>query len=321
MPKGTLKAGTKTGSNGKNRRKDPILFQAEANGEDEALEESGGKNGKAADYNLVLRYLREAGEIPLLSREDEVTLARRIRQGDEEARRRFITANLRLVAAIAKRFVGCGLPISDLIQEGNIGLMKGVKKFNPRLGYKFSTYASWWIRQTISRAIDAQSHTVRVPIHTLEVRRKIERKSVSVRSLGDTATEEDIALENGLTEEELTEILNTIPKILSLDNVFPGYEISVGESLKDAGEPPESFAMRADSRRRVRACVRKALDQREAHIISERFGLDGDPHTLEEVGKHFNLSRERVRQIEEKALKKLYRAMRRDRGLRAAGRT
>jgi RNA polymerase primary sigma factor len=257
----------------------------------------------------IQMYLREIGKIPLLTGEEEVALAKRKERNEKEAERRLIEANLRLVVSIAKKFVGKQMSLLDLIQEGNIGLFRAVKKFEYRKGYKFSTYATWWIRQAITRALADQSRTIRIPVHMVEtINRFMQVERQLIQDLGREPLAEEIAAEMG---EPLEKVLHI--RRISQDTV--SLETSVGEDdedskLEDFIEDVKSISPdRAAARELLRDYVRTAmkdLSPREQKILEMRFGLmDGVSHTLEEVGKEFDVTRERIRQIEAKALEKI----------------
>jgi RNA polymerase primary sigma factor len=256
----------------------------------------------------VRMWLREIGKTPLLSPEEEQHLARLVAQGDEEAKRKLTLANLRLVVSIAKRYSGRGMAFSDLIQEGNLGLIRAVEKFDYRRGYKFSTYATWWIRQAITRAIADQARTIRIPVHMVEtINRLMKRRSHLEQQLGRTPTPEELAEDMGISVDKVNEIIRIAPEPLSLDTPVGEEE---GSHLMDFIEDdncdsPTEAADRSLLRDRIEEALR-VLTDREREVIKMRFGLiDGMPHTLEEVGRHFNVTRERIRQIEAKAIKKL----------------
>ena len=258
----------------------------------------------------IQMYLREIGKIPLLTAEDEVSLAKRKERGDREAERRMIEANLRLVVSIAKKFVGKQLSLLDLIQEGNIGLFRAVKKFDYRKGYKFSTYATWWIRQAITRALADQSRTIRIPVHMVETINRfqqVERRLL--QDLGRDPTPEELAAELG-------EEINKIHHIIKISQDTISLETSVGDdddddsSLSDFIEDVKNVSpSQAAGVQLLKGYIIKVLDDlspRERKILEMRFGLsDGVTHTLEEVGKEFDVTRERIRQIEAKALEKI----------------
>ncbi|MBR2743181.1 MAG: RNA polymerase sigma factor RpoD [Clostridia bacterium] len=260
-------------------------------------------------YDPVKMYLREIGSIPLLSATDETTLAERMAQGDAEARNELIEANLRLVVSIAKRYVGRGMPFLDLIQEGNIGLMKAVEKFDYTRGYKFSTYATWWIRQSVSRAIADQARTIRIPVHMVESINKINRVSRRLtQELGHEPTPEEIAHELSMSPERVSDIMKLAQEPVSLDMpIGEEDDGTLGDFIKDSDSPdPEYLAALQMLKAQIEDVLTK-LTPREAEVIRMRFGLmpDGRIRTLEETGIYFNVTRERVRQIEAKALRKL----------------
>ncbi|MGB9904909.1 MAG: RNA polymerase sigma factor RpoD [Desulfotomaculales bacterium] len=256
----------------------------------------------------VRMYLKEIGRIPLLSPEEEIELAKRIEQGDEEAKRRLAEANLRLVVSIAKRYVGRGMLFLDLIQEGNLGLIKAVEKFDYRKGYKFSTYATWWIRQAITRAIADQARTIRIPVHMVETINKLIRVSRQLlQELGRDPTPEEIAREMGVSEEKVRDIMKIAQEPVSLETPIGEEEDShLGDFIEDqeARAPAEeaSFTMLREQLDEVLT----TLTDREQKVLRLRFGLDdGRARTLEEVGQRFGVTRERIRQIEAKTLRKL----------------
>ena len=256
----------------------------------------------------VRMYLKEIGKVALLTQEEEVELAIRMSQGDEEAKRRMAEANLRLVVSIAKRYVGRGMLFLDLIQEGNLGLIKAVEKFDYTKGYKFSTYATWWIRQAITRAIADQARTIRIPVHMVETINKVIRVSRQLlQELGHDPSAEEIADEMGIPVEKVRDILKIAQEPVSLETPIGEEEDShLGDFIpdEDASEPSEaaSFALLKEQLMAVLA----TLTPREEKVLRLRFGIeDGRTRTLEEVGKEFNVTRERIRQIEAKALRKL----------------
>lgn len=256
----------------------------------------------------VKMWLRKIGRIPLLTAEQEVTLARSAQAGSEQCKQMLIEANLRLVVSIAKKFLGRGLSMQDLIQEGNMGLIRAVEKFDANRGFRFSTYATWWIRQAISRAISDQGRTIRVPVHTLEAVNRLMRASNQLQQrLGREPTSLEIAEQLGISEEKVHDFLRAISDPLSLEMpVGESEDSTLAEFIVDGhGETPADAAVRAVLRRRIDdiLCV---LSERERDVILMRFGLlDGQPHTLEEVARSFCVTRERIRQIEQKSLKKL----------------
>lgn len=256
----------------------------------------------------VRMWLRRIGRIPLLTAEQEVELARCAKNGCEVCKRAMIEANLRLVVSIAKRFVGRGLSLQDLIQEGNMGLIRAVEKFDYRKGYRFSTYATWWIRQAISRAISDHGRTIRVPVHTLEaVNRLIKTATQLQQQLGREATETEIGRALGISAAKVRDFLRAIADPVSLETpVGENDDAALGEFLVDSvEETPAEAAVRSMVRGRIDDIL-DTLSEREKGVISLRYGLaDGRAHTLEEVARSFQVTRERIRQIEQKSLKKL----------------
>ncbi len=253
-------------------------------------------------------YLKDIGRVPLLSPEEEIELAIRIKDNDQEAKDRLTKANLRLVVSIAKRYVGRGMMFLDLIQEGNLGLIKAVDKFDYTKGFKFSTYATWWIRQAITRAIADQGRTIRIPVHMVETINKVKKTSnMLLHRDGRDPTPEDIADELGMPVEKVRDILRISQEPVSLETPIGEEEDShLGDFIpdEDALSPADAAAM-TFLKSKVNE-VLETLTPREAEVLRLRFGLkDGTPHTLEEVGKEFNVTRERIRQIEAKALRKL----------------
>ena len=265
----------------------------------------------AAEYSLddpVRMYLKEIGQVKLLSADEEVELAKRISEGDQEAKNKLTEANLRLVVSIAKKYSGRGLHILDLIQEGNTGLIRAVDKFDWTKGNKFSTYATWWIRQAITRAIADQARTIRVPVHMVEVINKATRCNRKlVQELGREPTVEEIAKELGLPVEKIIEANRTAADTLSLDTpVGDEEDTSIGSFVEDERTPgpadATSNALLAEALKEILG----TLTEREADVLRMRFGMyDGRTHTLEEVGQIFGVTRERIRQIENKAIRKL----------------
>ena len=256
----------------------------------------------------VRMYLKEIGKVNLLTPEEEVALAERMAQGDEDAKRRMAEANLRLVVSIAKRYVGRGMLFLDLIQEGNLGLIKAVEKFDYTKGYKFSTYATWWIRQAITRAIADQARTIRIPVHMVETINKVIRVSRQLlQELGHDPTPEEIAAEMNMPVERVREILKIAQEPVSLETPIGEEEDShLGDFIpdEDASEPSEAASYTLLKEQLVD--VLSTLTPREEKVLKLRFGIeDGRTRTLEEVGKEFNVTRERIRQIEAKALRKL----------------
>ena len=256
----------------------------------------------------VRMWLREVGRTHLLSLEEEIRLAKRIERGDQDAKAILTQANLRLVVSIAKRYTLRGMSFPDLIQEGNIGLIRAVEKFDYRKGYKFSTYATWWIRQAITRAIADQGRTIRIPVHMVEtINRLLKTSSHLLQMLGREATVDEIAAEMELSVERVTEIIRIAPEPLSLETPIGEEEDSrLSDFLQDEdSKSPNDSATFMLLREKIDEAL-SALTARERDVLKMRFGLDdGYPHTLEEVGRHFQVTRERIRQIEAKALKKL----------------
>lgn len=295
--------------------------------DDDGSDTSDGKNGEAKDADAdeendvdlsvpdgvaiddpVRMYLKEIGRIALLTADEEVELAKRIEAGDEEARRHLAEANLRLVVSIAKRYVGRGMLFLDLIQEGNLGLIKAVEKFDYRKGYKFSTYATWWIRQAITRAIADQARTIRIPVHMVETINKLVRiQRQLLQELGRDPLPEEIAKEMDISEERVREIMKIAQEPVSLETPIGEEEDShLGDFIEDedALAPAEaaSFILLKEQLEEVL----ETLTPRERDVLRLRFGLeDGKARTLEEVGQKFKVTRERIRQIEAKALRKL----------------
>lgn len=256
----------------------------------------------------VRMYLKEIGKVPLLSAEEEIELAKKMELGDQEAKKRLAEANLRLVVSIAKRYVGRGMLFLDLIQEGNLGLIKAVEKFDYRKGYKFSTYATWWIRQAITRAIADQARTIRIPVHMVETINKLIRVSRQLlQELGREPTPEEIAEEMSLPVERVREILKISQEPVSLETPIGEEEDShLGDFIQDDNVPVPADAAAFTLLKEQLVEVLGTLTEREQKVLRLRFGLDdGRARTLEEVGKEFNVTRERIRQIEAKALRKL----------------
>ena len=265
------------------------------------------QEGLAID-DPVRMYLKEIGKVPLLDAEKELEIAERMANGDEEAKQMLIEANLRLVVSIAKRYVGKGMFFLDLIQEGNLGLMKAVEKFDYTKGYKFSTYATWWIRQAITRAIADQARTIRIPVHMVETIHKVSRyQRQLLQELGHEATPDEVAEKIGMSPEKVREIMKIAQDPVSLETPIGVEEDShLGDFIPDDDSPaPQDAASYAMLREQIKE-VLHTLTPREEHVLKLRYGLnDGRTHTLEEVGKEFNITRERIRQIEAKALRKL----------------
>lgn len=291
----------------------------EHEGFDELDEDEAARELEAADADLaemegmplddsIRMWLREIGKTPLLTMEEEIALAKRIEAGDEEAKNVLTEANLRLVVSIAKRYSGRGMSFPDLIQEGNIGLIRAVEKFDYRKGYKFSTYATWWIRQAITRAIADQGRTIRIPVHMVEtINKLVKTSSQLVQELGREPTLEEIAEAMGVPTERVAEIIRIAPEPLSLETPIGEEEDThLGDFIEDQeAVSPAEAASAAILREKIEETLNK-LTPRERDVLRMRFGLDdGYSRTLEEVGRHFKVTRERIRQIEAKALKKL----------------
>ena len=256
----------------------------------------------------VRMYLKEIGKVPLLSAEREIELAKRMEEGDEDAKKELAEANLRLVVSIAKRYVGRGMLFLDLIQEGNLGLIKAVEKFDYHKGYKFSTYATWWIRQAITRAIADQARTIRIPVHMVETINKLIRVSRQLlQELGREPSPEEIAAEMNMPVDRVREILKISQEPVSLETPIGEEEDShLGDFIQDDNVPVPADAAAFTLLKEQLEEVLGTLTEREQKVLTLRFGLeDGRARTLEEVGKEFNVTRERIRQIEAKALRKL----------------
>ena len=256
----------------------------------------------------VKMYLKDIGKVPLLSAEEEIELAKRMEAGDEMAKKKLAESNLRLVVSIAKRYVGRGMLFLDLIQEGNLGLLKAVEKFDYRKGYKFSTYATWWIRQAITRAIADQARTIRIPVHMVETINKVTRVSRDLlQKLGREPLPEEVGEVMGLPKERVQEIMKIAQEPVSLETPIGVEEDShLGDFIQDESIPTPVEATNQTLLHEQLDEVVSTLTEREQRVIKLRFGWDdGRPRTLEEVGKEFNVTRERIRQIEAKALRKL----------------
>ncbi len=275
---------------------------------DEELEEEGEELEGEAEHDPVKMYLQEIGRVSLLSREQEIELASRVAAGEKWARDQLILANLRLVVSIAKRYMGRGLSFLDLIQEGNLGLIRAVEKFDHTKGYKFSTYATWWIRQAITRAIADQARTIRIPVHMIETVRELQRlKKEHLQEYGSTPDLEALSTELGIPQEKIKQVENVSPYTTSLERpIGEEEEDTLGDFIEDKDAPSptkETYRMFLVEE------LDKALNQltdREKEILKLRYGLeDGHPRTLKDVARVFNITRERVRQIEIKALEKL----------------
>ena len=286
---------------------DPGLQEIQDIHEEEVPDDTVLAEGLAID-DPVRMYLKEIGKVDLLSPDEEIELAKRMLEGDEKAKKRLAEANLRLVVSIAKRYVGRGMLFLDLIQEGNLGLIKAVEKFDYTKGYKFSTYATWWIRQAITRAIADQARTIRIPVHMVETINKVIRVSRQLlQELGHDPSPEEIADEMGIPADKVREIMKIAQEPVSLETPIGEEEDShLGDFIPDddAPEPAEVASFTLLKEQLVE--VLKTLTPREEKVLRLRFGIeDGRTRTLEEVGKEFNVTRERIRQIEAKALRKL----------------
>lgn len=271
------------------------------------LELSLSTEGIAIDDPVKI-YLKEIGRVPLLTAEEEIELAERMAQGDIKARKRLAEANLRLVVSIAKRYVGRGMQFLDLIQEGNLGLIKAVEKFDHTKGFKFSTYATWWIRQAITRALADQARTIRVPVHMVETINKMSRIQRQLTlELNREPSEDELAKKMGISVEKVREVIKISQEPVSLETPIGEEDDShLGDFIKDESSmSPEEYATNEILKEEIKS-VLMTLQVREQEVLELRFGLvDGTCHTLEEVGKKFNVTRERIRQIEAKALRKL----------------
>jgi len=284
-----------------------IESEVEKFGAGENMERVLEQEGLAIDDPVRL-YLKEIGKVPLLTTERERELAERMMNGDDTAKTELVEANLRLVVSIAKRYVGRGMFFLDLIQEGNLGLMKAVDKFDYTKGYKFSTYATWWIRQAITRAIADQARTIRIPVHMVETIHKVSRYSRQMlQELGREATAEELGEKMGMTAEKVREIMKIAQDPVSLETPIGEEEDShLGDFIPDDDTPSPAEATSTNILREELEKQLHTLTPREEHVIKLRFGLyDGRTRTLEEVGKEFDITRERIRQIEAKALRKL----------------
>ncbi|MCL1858644.1 MAG: RNA polymerase sigma factor RpoD [Oscillospiraceae bacterium] len=256
----------------------------------------------------VRMYLKEIGKVPLLDTEEEIELAMKMSQNDETAKQKIVEANLRLVVSIAKRYVGRGMFFLDLIQEGNLGLIKAVEKFDYIRGYKFSTYATWWIRQAITRAIADQARTIRIPVHMVETINKVNKVSKQLhQDLGHEASPEEVAIEMNMSVDKVRDIMKIAQEPVSLEMPIGEEDDShLGDFISDDNAPAPAEAASYTLLREQLCEVLHTLTAREEHVLKLRFGLeDGRTRTLEEVGKVFNITRERIRQIEAKALRKL----------------
>ena len=256
----------------------------------------------------VKMYLKDIGQVPLLTTDEELELAQKMSEGQEAAKKRLSEANLRLVVSIAKRYVGRGMLFLDLIQEGNLGLMKAVEKFDYQKGFKFSTYATWWIRQSITRAIADQARTIRIPVHMVEtINRLVREQRILLQELGREPTLEELADRMGVSIERVSEIQKIAQDPVSLETPIGEEEDShLGDFIEDDKTPTASDSVASTMLKEQIARVLDTLTPREEKVLRLRYGIDdGRPRTLEEVGKEFNVTRERIRQIEAKALRKL----------------
>ena len=286
---------------------DDIEIEVEQLESAEDMEKMLQQEGLAID-DPVRMYLKEIGKVPLLEADRELYLAECMAKGDEKAKDELVEANLRLVVSIAKRYVGKGMFFLDLIQEGNLGLMKAVEKFDYTKGYKFSTYATWWIRQAITRAIADQARTIRIPVHMVETIHKVSRcQRQLLQELGHEATAEEVAERIGMSPDKVREIMKIAQDPVSLETPIGEEEDShLGDFIPDDDSPAPSEAASYELLKEQLEEVLHTLTSREEHVLKLRFGLeDGRTRTLEEVGKEFNITRERIRQIEAKALRKL----------------
>ncbi len=277
--------------------------------EDEAdhPDQSYAAQGAAQSQDPLKLYVRSIGGGPLLTREEERELARRKDAGDEEAKRRLIESNLRLVMSITRHYTNSGVPLLDLIQEGNLGLIRAVEKFDYRMGYKLSTYATWWIRQAVTRALADQGRTIRLPVHVADrVRRLLRARRHLAQKLSREPTEQELAQEAGLPEAKIRDLLELVEDPVSLETPVGDGESLYGDLIEDvhSDQPDETTAQRLRATEVARALAR--LNPRMRHVLALRFGLDGEkPQTLEEVGRGLGITRERVRQLESRALREL----------------
>ncbi len=284
-----------------------IRSEAESYRSAEDMVKALSQEGVAVD-DPVRMYLKEIGQIPLITQEEELVLAARILEGDEEAKNKLVESNLRLVVSIAKRYMGKGMFLLDLIQEGNLGLMKAVEKFDCTKGYKFSTYATWWIRQAISRAIADQARTIRLPVHMVESMHRVSRSQRKLlQELGREPSLEEIGRDAGLSPAKVAEIMKMAQDPVSLETpVGEADESHLGDFIPDEDSASPSDAAAYQMLREQLGEVLHSLSPREEMVVRLRYGLDdGRPRTLEEVGQQFQITRERIRQIEAKALRKI----------------
>ena len=287
---------------------DSIVFDTELPKPADGAGSASSEQKNAAMDDPVKVYLKEIGRVPLLTPEEEIELAIRISDNDEKAKKRLAEANLRLVVSIAKRYVGRGMQFLDLIQEGNLGLIKAVDKFDYTKGFKFSTYATWWIRQAITRAIADQARTIRIPVHMVETINKVKKtNSQLLHKMGRDPSAEEIAAELAMPVERVREIMRVAQEPVSLETPIGEEEDShLGDFIEDGDALAPADAASQILLKEQLSDVLKTLTPREEKVLALRFGLeDGHPRTLEEVGKEFNVTRERIRQIEAKALRKL----------------
>ena len=285
-------------------------FEAQSAEEDaERFSELDAESGMVSDP--IHMYLKDIGRVPLLTSEEEIELARRVENGDEAARHKLEEANLRLVVSIAKHYTGHSMSLMDLIQEGNLGLIRAVEKYDYRKGFRFSTYATWWIRQSITRAIADQGRTIRIPVHMVEHINKVNRTSRKLlQSLGREPTPEEIGAELQMTPERVMEIQKVAREPVSMETpVGDEEDSSLGDFIRDETTPvPADEAARSMLKAQIRTILSEDLTSREQQVLRLRYGLDDDrPRTLEEVGKQLNVTRERIRQIEAKSLRKIKR--------------
>jgi RNA polymerase primary sigma factor len=275
--------------------------------EPEEAETSRPEAGEAQSQDPLKLYVRSIGGGPLLTREEERDLARRKDAGDEAAKRRLIESNLRLVMSITRHYTSSGVPLLDLIQEGNLGLIRAVEKFDYRMGYKLSTYATWWIRQSVTRALADQGRTIRLPVHVADrVRRLLRSRRQLAQKLNREPTEQELAKEAGMPPEKVRDLLELVDDPVSLETPVGDGESMFGDLIEDvhSKQPDETTAQRLRATEVARALAR--LNPRMRHVLALRFGLDGErPQTLEEVGQGLGITRERVRQLESRALREL----------------
>jgi RNA polymerase primary sigma factor len=284
-------------------------YESQSDEAAERFSELDSESGMVSDP--IHMYLKDIGRVPLLTSEEEIELARRVENGDEEARHKLEEANLRLVVSIAKHYTGHSMSLMDLIQEGNLGLIRAVEKYDYRKGFRFSTYATWWIRQSITRAIADQGRTIRIPVHMVEHINKVNRTSRKLlQSLGREPTPEEIGAELQMTPERVMEIQKVAREPVSMETpVGDEEDSSLGDFIRDETTPvPADEAARSMLKAQIRTILSEDLTSREQQVLRLRYGLDDDrPRTLEEVGKLLNVTRERIRQIEAKALRKIKR--------------